>query len=97
LGDYYRSIELGLSIVHFATAHPGTEPFRNTMGQAQGKSVGAVVFGSDQGLVGRFNDVVSILRRAPSQPLSATPRIWAVGERVKARLEQADLPLAGLF
>jgi F-type H+-transporting ATPase subunit gamma len=56
LGDYYRSVEPGLSICFQkrAAAVLAENPARANEG-----SVGAVVFGSDQGLVGRFNDVVA--------------------------------------
>jgi len=59
--------------------------------------VGAIVFGSDQGLVGRFNDAVADYA---AKALAAQPgrrRIWAIGERVHARLADASLPLLGVF
>ena len=55
------------------------------------------MFGSDQGLVGRFNDMVTDYA---VQSLAAMPgkhRIWAVGERAHARLADAGLPLMGVF
>ena len=59
--------------------------------------VGAVVFGSDQGLVGRFNDVVADYAVKALAAPPGSPRIWAVGERVHARLADAGLPLLGVF
>jgi len=62
-----------------------------------GGGVGAVVFGSDQGLVGRFNEAVC---DHAITALAARPgghRIWAVGDRVQARLVDAGVPVAGLF
>ena len=55
-------------------------------------------FGSDQGLVGQFNDVVAddVRSRSPAT-LPGSQRVWAVGERVHARLADAGLPLVGLF
>jgi F-type H+-transporting ATPase subunit gamma len=55
------------------------------------------VFGSDQGLVGQFNDVVADFSIKALAALHGKPRVWAVGERVHARLADAGLPLAGLF
>jgi F-type H+-transporting ATPase subunit gamma len=55
------------------------------------------VFGSDQGLVGQFNEVVADYALKTLAALPAKPRVWAVGERVHARLADAGLPLAGLF
>ncbi|MDP3031534.1 MAG: F0F1 ATP synthase subunit gamma [Rhodocyclaceae bacterium] len=93
LGHYYRSVELGLSIsfrknaaapITESTAHPDEGP------------VGAVVFGSDQGLVGRFNDVVAEFALKALAVLPGKHRVWAVGERVHGRLADAGLALAGL-
>jgi F-type H+-transporting ATPase subunit gamma len=66
---------------------------------------GAVVFGSDQGLVGQFNDLVADHALQTLQGLTDQPqdqsrsqlRVWAVGERVRARLADAGLPVVGLF
>ena len=60
-------------------------------------AVGAIVFGSDQGLVGQFNDVVADFAVKALAALSGEPQVWAVGERVHARLSDAGLPLVGLY
>jgi len=93
LGDYYRSVELGLSVCFQkrAAAVLAESPLRANEG-----SVGAVVFGSDQGLVGRFNDVVADYALQALAELPGTPKVWAVGERVHGRLADAGLTLAGL-
>ncbi len=95
LADYYRTVELGLSIClrRGASAALMPEGERRTGGAA----VGAVVFGSDQGLVGQFNDVVADFAAKALADLPGKPRVWAVGERVYGRLSDAGLPLAGLF
>jgi F-type H+-transporting ATPase subunit gamma len=59
--------------------------------------MGAVVFGSDQGLVGQFNDVVVDYAVKTLAALPAKAEVWAVGERVHARLAESGLPLLGLF
>jgi F-type H+-transporting ATPase subunit gamma len=66
-------------------------------GRTGGASVGAVVFGSDQGLVGQYNDVVADFAVKTLAAFSGKHQIWAVGERVQARLSDAGLPLIGLF
>jgi F-type H+-transporting ATPase subunit gamma len=95
LGDYYQSIELGLSVFfrHSATMELPAEDRQHT----RERSVGAVVFGSDQGLVGPFNDKVAEFALTTLEPLSTRPRVWAVGDRVNARLADAGLQLSGLF
>jgi len=55
------------------------------------------VFGSDQGLVGQFNDVVADYAVKTLAALPGKPEVWAVGERVHARLADASMPLMGLF
>jgi F-type H+-transporting ATPase subunit gamma len=57
LGDYYRAVELGLGVCFRATGSAAlmTGETRPT----NAGPIGAVVFGSDQGLVGQFNDVVA--------------------------------------
>lgn len=95
LGDYYRTVQLGLGVCFRV---PGSAALMT--GETRQINVGAisaVVFGSDQGLVGQFNDVVAGHAVKTLGALTDTPRIWAVGERVHARLKDAGLPLAGLF
>jgi F-type H+-transporting ATPase subunit gamma len=59
-------------------------------------AIGAVVFGSDQGLVGQFNDVVADFAIQTLATLPGKAEVWAVGERVRERLADACLPLRGL-
>jgi F-type H+-transporting ATPase subunit gamma len=60
-------------------------------------AISAIVFGSDQGLVGQFNDVVADYAIKTLAALPGKCHVWAVGERVHARLADAGLPLVGLF
>jgi F-type H+-transporting ATPase subunit gamma len=95
LDDYYRAVELGLAVCFRGTGSAAlmTGETRPTNAGA----IGAVVFGSDQGLVGQFNDVVADHAVKTLGSLTDKPRVWAVGERVHARLKDAGLPLVGLF
>jgi F-type H+-transporting ATPase subunit gamma len=95
LGDYYRTVELGLGVCFrgVGSAALMTGETRPTDAGA----IGAVVFGSDQGLVGQFNDVVADHAVKTLGALTDKPQVWAVGERVHARLADAGLPLMGLF
>jgi len=47
--------------------------------------------------VGQFNDVVADYAVKTLAALPGKPQVWAVGERVHARLADAGLPLMGLF
>lgn len=84
LNAYYRTVELGLVAVFQhgvpAPAADATSAVAN----------GAIVFGSDQGLVGGFNDVLGdfALHALGAMP-GKTVRIWAVGERMQAVMTDA--------
>jgi len=95
LADYYRAIKLGLSVCfqESQSAPLIAEPRRQTVNDM----IGAVVFGSDQGLVGQFNDVVADHAVTTLAALPGKPEVWAVGERVFARLVDAGQPPIGLF
>ena len=88
-------MELGLSACFREhTASPLTV---KPKGPATDRAIGAVVFGSDQGLVGQFNEVVADFAVNALAAWPGRVRVWAVGDRVHARLADAGLPLAGLF
>jgi F-type H+-transporting ATPase subunit gamma len=95
LGDYYRTVELGLGAC-FRQSRPAA-PIAKRKGQTDAGAIGAVVFGSDQGLVGQFNDVVADFAVKTLAALPGKPEVWAVGERVHARLADAGLPVMGIF
>ena len=95
LGDYYRTVELGLSVC-FRAAGSSALPTGETR-RPDADAIAAVVFGSDQGLVGQFNDVVTDHAVKALAALTNKPQIWAVGERVHARLKDAGLTPVGLF
>ncbi|MDH5776007.1 MAG: F0F1 ATP synthase subunit gamma, partial [Nitrospirota bacterium] len=61
------------------------------------EGIGAVVFGSDQGLVGQFNEVIAEYAVKTLASLPGHPRVWAVGERVQGHMADAGLPLQGVF
>ena len=95
LSDYYRTVELGLSACFRETGPPAS--LGPESGRKDARVVGAVVFGSDQGLVGRFNEVVAEEATKFLGALGVKADVWAVGERVHARLANAGVPMTGLF
>jgi len=87
LEDYYRTVELGLGAC-FRAAGPG--PALASDRPAGKRTVGAVIFGSDQGLVGQFNEVLAdYATRALGARPGKTARIWAVGDRIHALMPEA--------
>jgi F-type H+-transporting ATPase subunit gamma len=95
LADYARTVEMGLGACFRARATPAGVGARTDRGG--GHAIGVVVFGSDQGLVGQFNDVVADHAVAVLGKLTGAIQVWAVGGRVHSRLAEAHLPLVGMF
>lgn len=84
LNAYYRTVELGLVAVF---QHGVPAPAADATSAV---AHGAIVMGSDQGLVGGFNDVLGdfALHALAAMP-GKTVRIWAVGERMQAVMTDA--------
>jgi F-type H+-transporting ATPase subunit gamma len=95
LADYYRTVELGLGVCFRESGPPALMVDRPE--HTDPGAIGAIVFGSDQGLVGQFNEVVADYAIKTLAALPGKPQVWAVGERVHAHLADAGLPMMGLF
>jgi F-type H+-transporting ATPase subunit gamma len=95
LADYHRAVALGLGACFRASGSAASvdQPRRPEAADP----ISAIVFGSDQGLVGQFNDVVADFAIETLAALPGKAQVWAVGERVHARLADAGLPPIGLF
>jgi len=95
LGDYARTVELGLG----ACFRQGrrTEAARPSRPAAGSRPIRAVVFGSDQGLVGRFNDTVAEYAAQVLSTQRQGLQVWAVGERMRASLADSGMPAIDTF
>lgn len=82
LADYYRTVELGLA-ASFRESAPGIT------GEAHGGGTGAIVFGSDQGLVGQFNETLADYVTTTLGKMPGHHTVWAIGERMQLRLADA--------
>ena len=91
LAEYFHTVELGLSVCLRDSA--SMPEIKN----ADADRIGAVVFGSDQGLVGQFNEELVAFVLQTLTALPASPRVWAVGERVHSRLTDEGLAMLRLF
>ncbi|MCL4748349.1 MAG: F0F1 ATP synthase subunit gamma [Burkholderiaceae bacterium] len=96
LADYARTVELGLSVC-LRSSNPDAAHADAPPRHSDDAAVQAVVFGSDQGLVGRFNAAVVEHAMLHLEPLPAKAQVWAVGERVHARLLDAGVRPVGSF
>ena len=85
LGDYYRTVSMG--ILAYLGQEKIISKIENTVYKANNeKVIYAIVFGSDQGLVGQFNDSLADFVSQSLQDLVGRKEIWAVGERVQLLL-----------
>jgi F-type H+-transporting ATPase subunit gamma len=94
LDDYYRTVQLGLAAC-FQHGEPVMAATR--AGQKKAGAIGAVVFGSDQGLVGQFNDVMVEYVVDTLEKLPGKKTVWSVGERIQSRLADTDLATGKSF
>ena len=88
LDDYYHTVKLGLAAC-----------FRQQTLEKQPNTgeIGAVVFGSDQGLVGQFNELMADFVLHALQNMPGKKTVWAVGSRIQARLAESSLPQGTSF
>ncbi|MCO6475985.1 MAG: F0F1 ATP synthase subunit gamma [Phaeodactylibacter sp.] len=93
LEDYYRTIVLGLSICLGRQSAGQAQSIR----QENSNITGAVVFGSDLGLVGQFNERLADFTAEKLGGLPGEKKIWVVGERMYSRLEEKGLPVVNLY
>ncbi len=87
LQDYYRTISLG---IHACFKKERISVVADNHNKKDSKSV-AVIFGSDQGLVGRFNDSISTYAQDIIKDIPGETEVWVVGERVYSLLVDGDL------
>jgi F-type H+-transporting ATPase subunit gamma len=88
LEDYYQTVELSLRACLGA---PQTVSSQTATHATDSGTIGVIVFGSDQGLVGKFNEsmlefMVQTLATRPEDKI-----VWAIGERLQSRLEDTGL------
>lgn len=95
LSDYYHTVELGLGLCFRKIAL--MPALQEGKAQKNTRLIGAVVFGSDQGLVGQFNDIITDYAVKELKTLPGKAQVWAVGELVYSRLADEGLPLIGLY
>jgi len=91
LDDYDRTVQLGLLACFRQRLPLRTAPHKHE------DTIGAVVFGSDQGLVGQFNELLVDFVVKELAPLPGKKIVWAVGERIRSRLDDSRLSTGTSF
>lgn len=90
LGDYNRTLQLGFQVLLRDAEMPLGEP------RADSQRFGAIVFGSDHGMCGRFNEDIADYTTNYLRHLTGSNDHWSVltvGTRMQGLLEEADLTI----
>ena len=96
LHDYYRTVALGIIAYFRAEKIEIVNDKKEPKGKEE-KLICAIVFGSDQGLVGQFNDSLTDFAAHFLSALPGRKEVWAVGERVQLLLSDAGYTTTELF
>lgn len=86
LEDYYRTVQLGLLACFREDAWQGEPAVLPNAEKNDAGMISALVFGSDQGLVGSFNEVMAEFVVRTLENLPGHKTILTVGERIHASL-----------
>ena len=93
LNDYNRTVQLALIA---CLRQPRADEFLEEERHNEAECLCAFVFGSDQGLVGAFNNMLADYAAATLATKAGKKVVWAVGSRVESCLADAGLPAAGV-
>lgn len=96
LNDYYHTVALGI-IAYFKQKDIDSTKEKKQPKSKKEHITCAIVFGSDQGLVGQFNDVLTNLVANTFNPLPGKKEVWAIGERVQLHLTDVGFKPTKLF
>jgi F-type H+-transporting ATPase subunit gamma len=96
LGDYYRTVSLGI-IAYLSQEKIKSIVEKKEINVNKEKLICFIVFGSDQGLVGQFNDSLADFVSNSLHGLQGKKEIWAVGERVQLLLSDMNYNTSKLF
>jgi F-type H+-transporting ATPase subunit gamma len=99
VGDYYKTVERGLGACF---REQGFQPADDTTSNIQCPPC-IIVFGTDQGLVGQFNDTIAdfVLAYPSANHRASYPSqqalVWVVGERLYERLKDGKMTTQAHF
>lgn len=98
LDHYYKTVQLGL-MAYFRYADNDTvfAKLRSSSQSGKNRKIGIIAIGSDQGLVGQFNDNLFAFLNSKTGQIQGEKLIWAVGERMQSHIEDLDHSLQPSF
>ena len=100
LVDYAATIELAMQAVSLYLPDDLQATALTSADERDGMALGAIVFGTDQGMCGPFNDQIASFA---AEDVTAgggserAARVWAIGERLLPGLREAGLSIDRLF
>jgi len=97
LDDYYNTVQLGLMACFRQTEFSSSLDKEFLASKNEPRKLGILVFGSDQGLVGQFNESLAEFVLADLAEEQGDKIIWVAGERMQSHFEQSDLTLESSF
>jgi F-type H+-transporting ATPase subunit gamma len=95
VADYEAAVNLGLGACLRLESHEA--PAKSDSKKTEQHPVYAIVFGSDQGLVGQFNEIIGEFAKKSLASLGVKAEIWAVGQRVQSHMADSGFSIAGDF
>lgn len=99
LTEYNRTIEMGLHVV-LKTTHTHDAHTQQSLSTSNVTRCGVIIFGSEQGMCGQFNEQISHYAIAELEKLKLPPEhlaIFAVGSRLISHLETAGYGIEQTF
>lgn len=95
LSHYYRTVELGLTACFRRSP---AEAVSLTIESRNKGLIGGVIFGSDQGLVGQFNELLVEFALCELKAIPGrTTKLWTVGERIRGLTMDSGFVQASLL
>jgi F-type H+-transporting ATPase subunit gamma len=89
LADYYQTVKLGLNVCFHQSNTAATTA--NYMHNDHHNNIAVIAFGSDQGLVGQFNNMLAKFLSETLQTYPGKKHIWAIGERIQPLLSTTNM------
>jgi len=96
LADYYRTVALGI-IAYFSEQNIEPVIEKEEPKKKDENLICTIVFGSDQGLVGQFNESLADFVLKSINALPGKKEVWAVGERVNQPLVDLGFTITNFF
>lgn len=96
LGEYYHTVALGI-IAYFKAEKIAAIVEKAASNKNDEAIICAIVFGSDQGLVGQFNDAMASFVATSLKALPGKKEVWVIGERVQFLLSDEGYEISKTY